>query len=192
VRKVLAGIVTLAVLMGPVSADAQQAARGARVGILVPGTPSLWDGYIQVLRVRLGELGWLEGQNLILDLRYANDRYDRLPALAAELVALKPNAIFASSAAATLVAARATTAIPIVFETLGDAVDLGLVSNLARLDRNVIGVSGFSPQLSAKRLELIREIVPGVRRVGVLANLANPVTRPVVRAIEAAVRDLPV
>ena len=191
-RRLLLDIVFLGALMGPVAAEAQQSGRSARVGVLVPGTPATWDGNVQAFRLRLRELGWIEGQNLTLDLRYAGDKYDRLPGVAAELVASKPDAIFTGSAAATLAAARAAATIPIVFETLGDAVGLGLVSNLARPDRNITGVSGFSPELSAKRLELIREIVPGVRRVGVLANVDNPITRPVVRAIEAAARDLPV
>ena len=176
--------------MAPVGVDAQQSSRGARVGILVPGTPATWDGNLQVFRLRLRELGWAEGQNLTLDLRYTDDKYDRLPAMAAELVALQPDAMVTGTAMATLAAARATAKIPIVFETLGDALSLGVVSNLAHPDRNVTGVSGFSPELSAKRLEIIREIVPGVKRVGVLANLGNPVARPIVRAIETAAREL--
>jgi putative ABC transport system substrate-binding protein len=177
-------------LTAPTAVDAQRTENRARVGILVPSTPAAWDGYIQIFRLRLRELGWIEGQNLILDLRYADDKYGRLPALAAELVALKPNAIVGGASAAALAAAQATATIPIVFETLGDAVGLGLVSNLARPDRNVTGVSGFSPELGAKRLALIRQIVPGANHVGVLANLDNVVTRPIVRAIETAAQQL--
>ena len=189
-RAMLLGVAILAALAAPVAVDAQQAETGARVGVLVPSTPAAWDGYIQVFRRRLGELGWREGQNLVLDIRYADDKYDRLPALAAELVTLKPDALFAGASAAALAAARATATIPIVFETLGDPVSLGLVSNLARPERNVTGVSGFSPEQSAKRLEIIREIVPGAKRVGVLANRDNPFTQQAVRAIEAAARQL--
>ena len=184
----LLGLAILGALVAPTAVDAQPAERGARVGVLVPSTPAAWDGYIQAFRLRLGELGWIEGQNLVLDVRYADDNYDRLPTLAAELVALKPDAIFAGASAA----ARTTATIPIVFETLGDPVSLGLVSNLARPERNVTGVSGFSPEQSAKRLEIIREILPGATRVGVLVNRDNPFTQQAVRAIEAAARQLQV
>jgi putative ABC transport system substrate-binding protein len=182
----------LGILAVPLAAGAQQTERGARVGVLIPGAPAAWDGYIQLFRLRLRELGWIEGRNLVLDIRHADDKYDQLPALAAELVALKPDAIFAGASAAALAAARATTTIPIVFETLGDPVNLGLVSNLARPEGNITGVSGFSPEQSAKRLEIIREIVPGAKRVGVLANPDNPFTQQAVRAIEAAARQLQV
>ena len=190
-KTLLLGFVIMAAMVTPVAVGAQQGER-ARVGVLVPGTPAGFASYIEVFRLRLRELGWIEGQNLVLDVRYADDNYDRLPALATELVALKPDAIFAATAAATRAAARATDTIPIVFETLSDAVSLGLVSNLARPERNVTGVSGFSPELAAKRLELVREIVPGTKRVAVLANRDNPVTPPVVRAIETAARQLAV
>jgi ABC-type uncharacterized transport system substrate-binding protein len=192
VRTMLLGLAILGALVAPLAVGAQQPEKVARVGALVPSTPAAWDGAIQAFRQRLRELGWIEGRNLILDSRYADDKYDRLPALAAELVALNPDAIFAGGSAATQAAARATATIPIVFETLGDAVSMDLVPNLARPDRNVTGVSGFSPELSAKQLQLIREILPGAKRIAVLANQDSPQTSLVLRAIDTLSRQLQV
>jgi putative ABC transport system substrate-binding protein len=188
-RVVLACVALLGALAVSIDAAAQQEARTARVGMLVPGTQEAWRVAVDAFRVRLRELGWIEGKNLVVDIRYADNRYDRLPALASELVALRPDAIFAGATAATQAAKQATTTIPIVFETLGDAVSLGLVANLARPEANATGVSGFSQEQGGKRLELILEIVPGAKRVGVLANRRNPATEPIVQAIEAAARQ---
>jgi putative ABC transport system substrate-binding protein len=183
-------VIAASALVSFADVRAQQGQRIARVGFLVPSTQAAWGGNIEVFRGRLRELGWTEGRNFTLDLRYANDEYERLPALAAALVATKPDVIVAGATAATHAAASATTTIPIVFETLSDAVSLGLVTNLARPGRNVTGVSGFSPEQAAKRLELIRQIVPGVKRVAVLANQQNPATPPTMRTIESAARAL--
>jgi len=188
----LAALVAALFFAAPLGVDAQQAERSVRVGILGAGTPAGTDRNIQAFRQRLRELGWIEGQNLVLDLRFADNKYDRLPGLAADIVALKPDVFFSVAAAATVAAAGATATIPIVFEMLGDALSLGIVSNLARPGRNVTGVSGFSPELGGKRLELIREIVPGARQVAVLSNRDNPATAPIVRAIETAAQRLPV
>src|SRR5215831_10258015 len=115
---VLVCVALLGALAIPIDAAAQAPARIARVGMLMPSTAEAWRDNIDVFRVRMRELGWIEGRNLVLDVRYADDRYDRLPALAAEIVALKPDVIFAGATAATLAAKQATTTIPIVFETL--------------------------------------------------------------------------
>jgi len=183
-------LLVLALLAVSFAAGAQQLERRARVGFLAPGTPAYWDGSVQIFRLRLRELGWIEGRNLMLDVRYANDNYERLPGLAAELVALKPDVIAAGASSATLAAGRATSTIPIVFETIGDAVAQGLVSNLARPERNLTGLSGFSPELAAKRLALIRQIVPDASRIGLVANLDNVGTRSVVQSMETAAQHL--
>jgi putative tryptophan/tyrosine transport system substrate-binding protein len=182
-------LATLALFSAPFVAEAQPADKVARVGLLLPSRPADWDRAIHAFRQRMRELDWIEGQNLILDFRYAKNNYERLPTLAAELVALKPDAIFAGAAAATRAAARATTTIPVVFETLGDAVSQGLVPSLAHPGGNVTGVSGFSPELTAKRLQLIREILPRAARIAILANPENPNTASVVRATEMAARQ---
>src|SRR5262249_45525667 len=176
----------------PTDAGAQQATRTARVGMLLPSTRNAWAGNVDAFRFRLRELGWIEGKNLVLDVRYADGQYDRLPALATELVALKPDVIFAGASAATGAAKRATTTIPIVFETLGDAVSLGLVTDLAHPEGNATGLSGFSQEQATKRLELMLQVVPGAKRVGVLVNRRNPATEQVVRAVETAARQLQV
>jgi putative ABC transport system substrate-binding protein len=177
-------------LAAPFPAQPQQPERTARVGILVPG-PSTPDAETyQALRQGLHERGWIEGRNLVLDFRYADNRYDRLPGLAAELVSLKPDVIFAVAAPAIRAVSRTTSTIPIVIETLGDAASAELVQDLARPGGNITGVSGFAPELMTKRLQLLREILPKADRIGVLANLANPASPPVVRSTETAARQL--
>jgi putative ABC transport system substrate-binding protein len=158
----------------------------ARVGLLASSTEETFAPNVKVLRRSLQDLGWVEGQNLTIESRYARERYDQLPDLAASLVKLEVDVIVALAAPATQAAKRATTTIPIVFETLGDAVTTGLVSSLARPGGNVTGWSGFAPELSGKRLELIREILPAATRVALLANRANAATTAVLRTTEAA------
>ena len=128
----------------------------------------------------------MEGKNLTLDVRYPGEQYGRLPDLATELVGLKVDVLASLGTPATLAAKSATTTIPIVMESLSDVVRIGLVQNLARPEANLTGVSGFAPELSGKRLELIRELFPRARRIGVLANRANPVAAPILRATELA------
>jgi len=182
----------VAVLVASVEGQAQRPERTARVGVLVPGLSTVAPEPPDAFRQGLRERGWIEGQTLVLDVRFAENRYDRLPALAKELVARKPDVIFTVASPAIRATTDATTTIPIVIETLGDAVGAGLVPHLARPGGNVTGVSGFAPELIAKRLQLIREIVPKADGIAVLANLANPTSPPVVRATEAAARQLPV
>jgi putative ABC transport system substrate-binding protein len=177
-------------LLAPLTAQPEQPEKTARVGILVPG-PSAPDAETyKALRQGLRERGWIEGRNLILDFRYADNRHDRLPILAAELVALRPDVIFAVAAPAIRAVTQTTSTIPIVIETLGDAPSAGLVQDLARPGGNITGVSGFAPELMTKRLQLLREILPKADSVGVLANLANPTSPAVVRSTETAARQL--
>ena len=189
ILKVILPILLLAGLLTSLSTRAQQAGKG-RVGLLFPSTPAPWVESLQVFRQRLLELGWTEGQNLILDFRYADNKTDQLPALAAELVGLKPDVIFAGGSAATRAVIRTGTMIPVVFETYGDAVSLGLVPNRARPGGTVTGVSGFSPELAGKHLQLIREIVPRASRVAVLANQGNVGMTTILRPLETAARQL--
>lgn len=190
VLRVILPCLIFAVLLTPLSMRAQQAGKVARVGLLFPSTPAPWVEPMRIFRQRLLELGWTEGQNLVLDFRYADNKRDQLPALAAELAALKPDAIFAAGSGATRAAVQATTTIPIVFETLGDAVSSGLVPNLTRPGGNVTGVSGFSTELAAKQLQLLREIVPRSALVAVLANQGNVGISTIVRALETTARQL--
>jgi putative ABC transport system substrate-binding protein len=183
--------VVVLLVAAAVAAEAQPAGRPARVGFLTPSARSSFEAgdrrvYREAFSGRLRELGWTEGQNLIIERRYADGAYDRLQALASELVSLPVDVIFAASAPAALAAKRATTSIPIVFETLGEPISAGLVSSLARPDGNLTGISGLGPELSGKRLELLRELVPELRRVALLVNRRNVMTAPTVRETEKA------
>jgi len=181
--------VSLAVLLGPRAALAQPV-KVARLGLLASSSAETFAASLKIFRTSLQELGWVEGQNLTIEARYAGAHYDQLPALAAELVKLEVDVILTLATPAIQAAKRATTTIPIVFETLGDAVSTGLVPNLARPGGNVTGWSGFAPELSGKRLELIRELLPGATRVALLANRANAATTAVLRTTEAAAQQL--
>ena len=176
---------TVAALFGLPGAHAQPAARTARVGILASSTEATFAANVEVFRRALHELGWVEHRNLALEVRYA-DTYQQLPDLAAELVRLNVDVIFAMASPAIRAAKQRTTAVPIVMETLGDAVSTGLVPNLARPSGNVTGVSGFTPELTGKQLELIRELLPRASRVALLANRDNTATSVVIRATEGA------
>jgi putative tryptophan/tyrosine transport system substrate-binding protein len=157
----------------PVVAQAQQAGKVYRVGYLASGSqePSL----LEVLRQRLRELGWIEGRNIEFEYRFAEGKYDRLPALAAELIGRNVDLIAASPTPATLAARNATQAIPIVGISFDNPVQLGLVASLARPGGNVTGISyGDGPDIFGKDLELLREVVPNAQRVAVLSNSAGP------------------
>ena len=183
-------VVALSMLAASVVAEAQPTGRIARVGVLASSTEANFAPSVKMFREALREAGWVEGKNLTLDVRYPGEQYARLPDLATELVGLKVDVLASLGTPATLAAKRATTTIPIVMESLSDVVGIGLVLNLARPEGNVTGVSGFAPELSGKRLELIREILPRAKRIGVLANRANPVTAPILHATELAGQQL--
>jgi putative tryptophan/tyrosine transport system substrate-binding protein len=182
--------ISLGSLLTPRVLGAQPVTRTARVGVLASSTEENFGPSVQVFREALRTAGWVEGQNLSLEVRYAGDRYARLPELAAELVKLKVDVIASLGTPATEAAKRATTTIPIVMESLADVVSTGLVSNLARPGGNVTGLSGFAPELSGKRLDLIREIRPNAARVAMLANLANAATSQVIRATQSAAQQM--
>jgi putative ABC transport system substrate-binding protein len=179
-------------LVVPLAVDSScaQPPKAARIGVLASSTETNFAPSVNVFREALHAAGWVEGRNLTIDVRYPGERYARLPELAAELVRLKVDVIASLGTPATLAAKGATATIPIVMESLSDVVGIGLVPNLARPGGNITGVSGFAPELSGKRLELIREISPRAVRIAVLANQANPVTVPILRATESAARQI--
>jgi putative ABC transport system substrate-binding protein len=189
-RCVVATGVALAMLLDPDAPAASQAARLPMVAVLSP--QSLATGPVapvgRAFREGLAELGWTPGQNVHLEYRWADGQHERLEALARELVALKPDVILANSGPAASAAKRATATIPIVFETLGDPVAAGLVPSLARPGGNMTGLSGISAELSGKRLELLRELVPGLTRLAMLVNPGNIASPPIVRETEQAAR----
>jgi len=138
----------------------------------------------------LQDLGWVQGQNITIERRYAEHRYETLPDLAAELVRLQPEVILAIGTGAARAAKRATQTIPIVITRIGDPVGSGLVTSLSRPGGNVTGLSILAPDLSGKRLELLTSAVPEVTRVGVLWDPSFPAARPVFKEVEAAARTL--
>src|SRR5438034_4505121 len=157
----------LALGAAPFAAEAQQAAKIARIGYLTSSlgaNPRLPEAFRQGLR----DLGYVEGRNLVIEYRDAEGKVERTPALAAELVALKVDVIVASGTLAALAAKQTTRTLPIVFSPAGDPVGSGLVTSLARPGGNVTGLSAFVPELVGKRLELLMQAVPGVRRVAFL------------------------
>jgi putative ABC transport system substrate-binding protein len=156
----------------PIAARAQQA-RMTRIGFLGPTSYFGMQERMENLRAGLRDLGYVEGDNLNIDFRWAEGRYDRLPALAAELVHLKVDVIVSATTPATLAAKQATTTIPIVMAATGDAVANGLVDSLNRPGGNITGSSFYNPEVSAKRLELIREAAPRATQIGNLLNAGN-------------------
>jgi putative ABC transport system substrate-binding protein len=149
---------------------AQAPAKVRRIGLLSTTSPSVSAPWLQAFRLGLRDLGWVEGKNISIEYRYAEGRRDRLPDLAADLVRLKVEVIVTSSGPAALAAQKATRAIPIVMASGGDPVALGLGESLARPGGNITGLSQMSPELSGKRLELLKEMVPKLSRVAVLWN----------------------
>ena len=183
-------VVAVLVLTGPITAGAQQPAKPPRVGYLGGGSPSAAARLLEAFRQGLRELGHVQGQNLTIDYRWAEGRQDRLPGLAEELVRLNVDVIVTHGAVATRAAQRATATIPIVFASSGDAVATGLVASLARPGGNVTGLTIIAPELTGKRLALLKEVIPRFNRLAVLWNSTNPVVGPEFTETEVAARKL--
>ena len=152
----------------PFPARAQQPGKIPRIGLLIAGSQAYMSARIDPLRQGLRELGYIEGKTIFIEDRYAEAKLDRLSDLAAELVRLKVDVIVTAGTPGVLAAQKATKTIPIVFVGVGDPVATGLVASLARPGGNVTGLSQFSPELSGKRLELLKEAFPKVIRVAYL------------------------
>ncbi len=183
-RKILLVVMfTLGVLVVPLAADAQQAGKVPRIGFLGVTSESAFGDRLEAFRKGLRDLGYVEGKNLNIEVRWARGHYERLPALAAELVGLQVDVLVTHATPGTWAAKRATTTIPIVMAVSGDAVATGLVASLARPGGNLTGGTYFSPELNAKGLELLKEAFPRIRRVAVLVNPDNPQKGPMLRAM---------
>jgi putative ABC transport system substrate-binding protein len=180
-----------AFLAAPWASDAQPT-KVPRIGFLSAGSRS--DSASQhnrdVFRQGLRDLGYVEGQSIAFEERWADGRYERLPELAAELVRLNVDILVTVATPATRAAQQATRTIPIVMTLVSDPVESGLVANLARPGGNTTGFSFMHPELSRKRLELLKEIIPKIARVAVLSNPSNPNTPPLLRETKAAARAL--
>jgi putative ABC transport system substrate-binding protein len=161
-------MLSLGILAAPPAAGAQQPAKVPRVGLLRPGSPP--DPYVEAFRQGLRDLGYVEGQTIALEYRWAEGSPARLPSLAAELVQLKVDVILTTGELPTRAVKEATSTIPIVMASSGDPVQAGLVASLGRPGGNVTGQSSLVPELTAKRLQLLKEVVPKVSRVAILFN----------------------
>jgi putative tryptophan/tyrosine transport system substrate-binding protein len=180
-------------LPAPLAAEAQQAGKVYRVGFLSNGWSTASRQFVAAFREGLRELAWVEGQNLVIEYRWAEGKSDRLPDLTAELVRLRVDVLVASGAAATRAAKEATTTTPIVSVGVQDPVALGSVQSLARPRGNITGptlTGGLA--IVGKQLELLKETVPGVSRVAVLWNPGNPMLLQQVREAEIAAGSLSV
>jgi putative ABC transport system substrate-binding protein len=168
----------------------RQAAKVARIGYLGLSSTSSYAGGVEALRSSLSDLGYVEGKNLVIESRWADGKNDRLLELAGELVRLKVDIIVATQTPAVQAAKQATNSIPIIMAPAGDPVGTGFIASLARPGGNITGMSAAISELAAKNLELLREILPSVRRVAVLANRADPFTKPFLEHIERTGRSL--
>ena len=154
----------------PVVARAQQAAKLPTIGYLVSGTPEGQRTWAAAFVQRLRELGWIEGRTVAIEYRWGEGRSERFAEVAAEFVRLKVDVILAGGTEAALAAKHATSVIPIVFPSAGDPVGTGMVASLGRPGGNVTGLSNFGSDLGSKRLALLREAFPALRRLAIMAN----------------------
>jgi putative tryptophan/tyrosine transport system substrate-binding protein len=158
----------------PLAARAQQPAKLPTIGFLGAATPSADTLWTAAFAHRLRELGWIEGRNVAIEYRWAEGREERFAEVAAELVRLRVDVIVTYSTPSVIAAKKATSVIPIVFALTGDPVGNNLVASLARPGGNVTGLSVLGADLAGKRLELLREVVPGLRRLAIMGNVGNP------------------
>ena len=178
-----------AVLVAPLAA-AQQPNQVPRIGLLSGSSPSSVASRIEAFRQGLHELGYVEGQNIVIEYGYADGKPDRLPALAADLVRLKVNLIVTGGPAPTRAAKAATSTIPIVMALDPDPVGNGFVASLARPGGNITGLSIVAPELSGKRLELLKEILPKLARVAAVGNLSDLGNAQLLKETELAARTI--
>ena len=169
-----AGVLSILVLLAvAVIAEAQQPKKIPLVGFLVPGSPSSYSARIEAFRQGLRELGYVEGQNIIIEYRYTEGKSDRLPVLASELVQLKVDVIVTGTTPAIQAVKNTTSTIPIVFTVVVDPVGSGFVASLPKPGRNVTGFTNLDPRMAGKWVELLKEISPRTVRVGIPIHLAT-------------------
>jgi len=170
-RETVTSLLALAAV--PLVAEAQQAVKVYRVGWLVTGSPTTYGISLNAFRDGLQKLGYVEGRNIKIEYRWAEGNLERLPGLATELVRLKVDVILAGGTSGATAAKNATREIPVVMAGVGEPVEAGLVASLARPEGNLTGFSAVAPQSTSKRLQLLREAVPGIKRVAVVWNSTN-------------------
>ena len=171
-------------------AQAQQPTKISRIGRLAIASQSAESARIEAFRNGMRDLGYVEGKNIVVEWRFADGKLDRLPAQAAELVRLKLEIIVSSGSTPTRAARAATSTIPIVMCNDNDPVGDGFVASLARPGANISGLSNFAPELSGKRLEILREVLPKLSRVAVMGTSTNPAYAQVIKEVELAAKAL--
>jgi putative tryptophan/tyrosine transport system substrate-binding protein len=182
----------LGLLVAPLVIEAQPASKGHRIGFLWNASPSLTHHLLAAFRHGLYERGYVEGEHFTIESRYAEGNPELLPGLAAELVGLQVEVIVTSGSQAIEAVKQATSTIPVVMAVSGDPVETSFVTSLARPGGNLTGLSLVAPELSGKRLELLKETVPEIAHVAVLANSANPLTAAQLRETQRAAQALKV
>ena len=190
-RRVFVSIcLLLAVVLPALLTEAQQPAKSFRLGYLSGVSPSAEAARREAFRRGLDRLGYVDGKNIRIDYRYSEGNYERIAGLAAELVRLKPDLIVTGGSPSTRAAKNVTSTIPIVMTNDPDPVANGLVASLARPAGNVTGLSTLAPELTGKRLEILREVVPKLTRIAVLATSTSPAYTPVKKEIDLIARAL--
>jgi len=181
-------VVALVLVMTGAVATAQQPSKVIRLGCSLAASASSEQSRIEAFRQGLRELGYVEGKNIVIEWRFGDGKQDRLPALAAELVRLKVDIIVTGGSAATRAAKEATTTIPIVMMQDADPVGSGFVASLARPGGNITGLSTLAPELSGKRLELLKEIIPKLSHVAVFGTSTQPGNAQMLGEVELAAK----
>jgi putative tryptophan/tyrosine transport system substrate-binding protein len=176
--------------MLPLAARAQQAGKLLTIGLWGPTTPSIDSQRVAAFVQRLRELGWIEGRTVKIEYRWAGGRNERAAEIAAEFVRLKVDVIVTQGTPSVLAAKQATAVIPIVFAAVGDPVDSGLVASLSRPGGNVTGLSTQQTDTATKRIELFREMVPGLHRLAIMGNVGNPAVELELREVQSTARAL--
>ena len=189
-RRAFLRAVPLALLASPLPGEAQQTGKVSRIMFLGASSAALESDRLAVFRQGLRDLGYVEGQSVVIEYRWAEGHYDRYPAFVAEAVSRKVDVIITEGTSAAIAAREGTKTIPIVTAAIGDPIAVGVVSSVAHPGGNVTGLTSMSPEIDAKRLELLKELVPSVSRVAVLWNPGNPNTKFRLPNLQAAAKSL--
>jgi putative ABC transport system substrate-binding protein len=182
--------VSVGLIAAPRGAEAQQTGRVCRIGFLGNSTAALEANLVGPFREGLRELGYDEGRNVVIEYRWAEAKYERLPALIAELIALKVDVIVTAGTPAALAVKKATTSVPLVMVAVGDPVGTGVVASLARPGGNITGLTSIAVDLEGKRLELLREVIPKLSHVAMLWNPGSPFSVLSAKEVHAAAQVL--
>src|SRR5262245_30541823 len=189
-RREFIALLGSAVAGWPRSGQAQAPGKIARLGFLGATFAASWGNRMEAFQSALRDLGYVQGKNIFIDTRWAEERYEQLPALAEELVRQRVDIVLTYGTPGTLAAKRATTEVPIVFLYIGDAVSTGVVSSLARPGANITGNTYFLPELMAKRLELLKDVMPNLTQAAVLVKPDNPLFKSTIPVVQAAANSL--